>query len=756
MTGRYPTFHGTRNNGTFRLSDDIETIAEALKQEGFATGAFVGAFVLDRRFGLEQGFDHYDDELPEDGPNHTYYYAERRAEEVVGAAVDWIRARRDERFFLWVHVFDPHAPYDPPSPYKERYSNRPYAGEVAYTDAALGPLIYTLASLDDEDGKGTAIVVTSDHGEGLGEHGESTHALFIYDATMKVPLILNGPGIPEGIKVDRLVRTVDIAPTIMEMIGRQPSNPLDGVSLLDRIGSGSTPTTVAYGETFVPRFNYNWSELRFLRTESYKLIEAPQRELYDLKSDPREQTNLWSANPPEVGQKLLSELQALISSEDDRLSSSVVLDDEAVKRLRSLGYLANRLQPSSKPSDRPDPKDRVQVFEQIQKTLDSKRPAEQLIEAYREVLSVEEGNAMARIGLANVLVEEGRLEEAAAEYRKLLEYKEIEPTDLENLAVVLLLLNRTEEALEVTGEAVKQAPWDLDLHVLRGEALEQAGRLHDAMEAYGQASALRPEDPENHWRHGMVALRSGDEKLAETDFRRALAKDASFQPALAALSRLLARDGRTSEALQLLSPSDSSDQEVDSPELKSALAEVYLTTGRFEEARVLLEEARTRYPDDIRILALLGSIYGRAGDLQKAEATLREAASLGGMSPEMRRNLALVYLRQGKIDAGITELRAASRDAPENPSIQFSLGNAYLRVGNTELAAVAFERALELQPQWPVVMFNLALAYEHAGETKKAIETYRRYLDSSSEGADEKEKTEARRRLTLLERRNNR
>ena len=752
LSGLYPPSHAARNNGTFRLSDDVETVAESLKEAGFATGAFVGAFVLDRRFGLEQGFDRYDDELPEENPLHTTYYPERPAEEVVSRAIDWMREREDEPFFLWVHVFDPHAPYNPPSPYRERYAGRPYVGEIAYTDAALGTLFDAVNAI--EGGKRTAVIVTADHGESLGEHGESTHALFVYDATVRVPLILKAPGIPSGARVERQVRTVDIAPTILELSGLTPSGPLDGVSLLWNLDSREPPEPSAYGESFVPRLNFNWSELRFLRKDGFKFIEAPGRELYDLRNDPNEENNLWSESPPGEGRRLLEELSELRAASDrEELSPSLEVDEETARRLESLGYVGTSLPASRGKGARPDPKDRIEVHEKLQTLLGSDLSAKALIQEYREVLVLDPKNVLARTRMANELAGEGRLEEAITEYQEILRVSELDTRSRANLAAALLLLDRVEEALEVTKRAVSEVPWDPDLHVLRGEALEKAGRFPEAMAAYDTARQLRLENPENHWRHGTVALHRGDKEGAEADFREALAQDSSFEPALTALARLLARDGRAEEAMELLSsasPEASEHGEPGTPETKAALAEVFLATQRYDEARSLLEEARAQAPENTRVLALLGPVYGRAGELGKAAETLREAIALGEKAPEVRRNLALVYLQQGKLEAAVSELRTASQDAPGDASIWFSLGNVYLRAKESRRAATALEKALELRPLWPEATFNLALAYERAGMAEKAAEAYRSFL-SSGGAADAGKRNEAERSLAVLE-----
>ena len=741
LSGLYPTSHGTRFNGIFRLSDDVETVAETLKGAGFATGAFVGAFVLDRRFGLEQGFDRYDDELPEENPVNPVYFAERRAEEVVALALAFIEAHKTDRFFVWVHVYDPHAPHNAPSPYDERYPGRAYDAEVAYTDASLGPL---LDAVNDDK---TAILVIGDHGEGLGDHGESTHTLFVYDSTMKVPLIVKGPAVPAGTRVERQVRSVDVAPTILDLAGVSMNGKMDGVSLLGRLQSDAPDGEAelsAYGETFGTRYQFNWSELRFLRKDGFKFIEAPRPELYDLGADPEEMNNLWSESPPEVGKRLRRELARAVKAE--KQTSAKPVDEDTRRRLESLGYVASASKKNA--GALPDPKDRVEIFDRMQELLAPDVSLERQIQGNQEILALEPENILAQKRLAGALAQKGRLDEAVIAFQKLLRIAEFDSKDWENLLSALLLLNRTEEALALTEQALTELPWHRELQVLRGEALEKAGRLDEALGAYTKAIELRPEIPENYWRRGTVARRLGDVAAAERDFRESLARDAKFEEGRLALARLLSETGRPAEAIELLG-------EAGSASMKAALAEALLASDRYDEARALLEEALRLEPENTRALALLGPVYGRAGELPRAAKTLEKAIALGETSPEIRRNLALVYLQQGKLQRAVAALQEASADAPSDASIWFTLGNAYLRSKNGGRAADAFERALELRPDWPEATFNLALAYQSGGQPKKAADAYRRFL--SSEGsADPKRRAEAEKRLATLDRQGSR
>jgi tetratricopeptide (TPR) repeat protein len=370
--------------------------------------------------------------------------------------------------------------------------------------------------------------------------------------------------------------------------------------------------------------------------------------------------------------------------------------------------------------------------------------AERQARGLRDILALEPDNILAQKRIAAVLAEQGRLEEAVVEFQQLHRIAEFDSKDWENVVSALLLLNRTEEALTLTEQGLREFPWHRELHVLGGEALEKSGRLDEALTAYGKAIELRPEDPENHWRHGTVALKIGDKKLAESDFRESLARDPTFEEGRLALARLLSESGRPAEAVELLGAAGSAST-------KAALAEAYLAEERYDEARALLEEALRREPENTRALALLGPVYGRAGELPMAAKSLEQAIALGETSPEIRRNLALVYMQQGKLQRAIAELEKAREDAPSDPAIWFALGNAYLRGRNGGRAAEAFEKALTLRAGWPEATFNLALAYQSTGQSKKAAEAYRQFL--SSEGSsDPKRRAEAEKRLAALDR----
>ena len=287
FTGLFPPGHGVRDNISPPAHPDLVMLAEVLREQGYRTGAFTGSIVLGQDRGLAQGFEHYTDSERSTLGGDWQRGIQRRADVVVADAIDWLDAVAGSRFFLWTHFYDPHRPYDPPEPYRSEYPD-PYLGEIAFVDSQIGRLLESL----DRRGRltGTLVVVAGDHGESLGDHGERDHGIFVYDAVLRVPLIMAGPGL-EPARVASTVRLVDVMPTVLDLVGR-PIPAMDGVSLVDLMRGGPRgPGRDVYAESFYPR-RLGWAPLRTLRDERFKLIDAPRPELYDMTRDPFEQQNV--------------------------------------------------------------------------------------------------------------------------------------------------------------------------------------------------------------------------------------------------------------------------------------------------------------------------------------------------------------------------------------------------------------------------------------------------------------------------------
>src|SRR5713101_4816300 len=296
LSGRYPPRHGVRANGVHRLAGTVPLVAESFVRGGFRSAAVVGGYPLDARFGLGRGFDLYDDRMP--ASSAGAHYPERRGAEVADRAIAWLQQQgTDGRVFLFVHFYDPHADYDPPPPYAARFAGRPYDGEIAYVDAQVGRLRSALEA--QGRWRDAVVLVVSDHGEGLGEHGEDTHGMLLYEPTLRVPLVVRAPAVRPG-RAPEAVSIVDVAPTLLALSGLPRLSDADGVSL---VGTRD-PQRALYAETLGPLLDHGWSGLRALRRGRWKLVDAASPELFDLAADPGERRDLWptAAEGPELRQ----------------------------------------------------------------------------------------------------------------------------------------------------------------------------------------------------------------------------------------------------------------------------------------------------------------------------------------------------------------------------------------------------------------------------------------------------------------------
>jgi len=482
LTGLIPPAHGVRGNGGFALGP-VPTLATALRSRGLATGAFVGGFPLARRFGLDRGFDVYDDAM-EKPAGVNYELAERRADAVAEAARAWLGGRAGP-VFLWAHFFDPHTPYDPPPAFR---GDDPYRGEIAAVDAALGRL---LEAWDARDGR-SLVVFTADHGEAFGEHGEVSHSLFVYDVTLRVPLILGGDGVPRGRRVATAVGITDLAATVARVAGDGP--PLPGRDLL----SARLPPAPLYAETLAPRLDFGWSDLRSWREGRYKLIRAPRPELYDVSADPAEARNLAAAQP-ELLRRMSGALDAALAASGEK-DSARAADAESVERLRTLGYVQG---PGGRGSGA-DPKDEVEVARRIAAAVGPFPDYEAVVRAYREIARLDPPNPLVNFRLADALLRSGKPQEAVACFRK-----------------VLAAGPRTAEA-----------------HVGLATAYAQLGRVDEAEKALRLGLHVDPGNGQAHYNLGEVARARGDLAGARADYEAALADPVTRDRARARLDAL--------------------------------------------------------------------------------------------------------------------------------------------------------------------------------------------------------------------------
>jgi arylsulfatase A-like enzyme len=362
LTGLLPAEHGIRDNISPALDPGVPLLAETLHAAGFRTAGFVSSIVLSHQSGLHRGFDVYSDHFDVDEDDARFLNTiQRRGDGPTAEAVAWLakEAPSGARLFAWLHLYDPHDPYDPPEPYASRYAGRPYDGEVAYADELVGRLDDELTRLGLRDS--TLLVVTSDHGEGLGEHGEEVHGYFVYQTTLRVPLLIRGPGIAPGGRIGGLARSVDVVPTVHELLGTTAPATLAGRSLAAAARSGAAPTEeAAYAESLTPLLHYGWSDLRTLRDGRYKYILAPRPELYDLQEDPGELRNLEPRQPSRAA-ALRGALLARIRGEQ-AASRTLSVPPDVLEKLGALGYVGAG--GGGVPTGA-DPKDKLREYQSI-------------------------------------------------------------------------------------------------------------------------------------------------------------------------------------------------------------------------------------------------------------------------------------------------------------------------------------------------------------------------------------------------------
>ena len=379
LTGTYPMFNRVRDFTSAGLPDDIPTLAEILHRHGYATAAFVSSFALSSMWGLNRGFELYDDDLGVSTRGRKdLMLVERRGDRTVDRLLDWLGSPARTPFFVWLHLYDPHSPYRPPEPYRRQYASHPYDGEIAFDDAQLGRVFARLRALNLYDN--TLIVVLSDHGESLGEHGEGEHGFFIYNATLRIPLITKFPQAgPAGRVIAQPVATVDLAPTIAQVcrISPEQTRSFQGRSLLGTLGTPPSEQSAAvYAESYYPRDSFGWHELRAVLTAQNAYIDAPRPELYDLAHDPAETVNLIAKNP-----SLAAALREHLADFETRFTGGEVsaqgsrLDPETLEKLKSLGYLSYKAETGGPVAnaDRADPKDKIGTLNRILRAADLTR-----------------------------------------------------------------------------------------------------------------------------------------------------------------------------------------------------------------------------------------------------------------------------------------------------------------------------------------------------------------------------------------------
>ncbi len=675
MTGLYPPYHGVRVNGAAALADVHTTLAERLQAKGYRTGAFVGAFVLDGRWGLEQGFEHYDDDfkLGQD-QKLDLSRVQRPAGAVADAALAWLGEKSAKPFFAWVHFYDAHVPYAPPEPFRTEFAAGGdvglYDGEIAYADTQLGRLLQWLESkgLDEN----TIVIVVGDHGEGLGSHGESEHGYYIYDYALHVPLVMRIPGARlDGTRVSAQVRTIDVLPTVVDLVAGGEVKPLHGASLLPLLeGRKDEPVRYAYSESVATKLQYGWAGLYGIRTNEHKFIEAPRSELYELITDPGEATNLY-ADLRRVSLQLRNELEKIREeiAKGAPEAAEANVDQETMKMLASLGYVSGGSAEELDDSTLPDPKDKYHLFDSIgfAANLLSKDDFKQAAEVLEIVLKDDPNIPQAQILLAST-------------YRK---------------------LGRVPEAKRILDAYLKRDPGHMPALIAMAEILLEEGKRDEVRAICRQALA---KDPRNARAYELMA----ETEIADRDHAAALPllrKAVALQPKLSRsrinLAAALIGVGQLGEADQILTGIVK-----EYPKFPLANFHVGLLReeqGRVGEARAAYEKEVAANPKAMVAHFNLGNLLLRGGDAGGAEAQMRAILAQDPNNPRAHLVLARALLDDPRRLAEAERNAMIGLERAREPEMKalgwFLLADVYSRQGRRPESRAAAAKGQQFKAQ---------------------------------------------------------
>lgn len=729
MTGLEPPAHGVRNNGIHYVPDRVTTLAERLREAGYATGAFVSAAVLDRRYNLAQGFDVYDDDLSAGRERHPRMVADRPAGAAVDAATAWLDSLPDDRpYFLWLHLYDAHAPYSPPPPWRDELRERLYDGEIAYADSQVQRLLAHPRVRDE-----ALVSVIGDHGESLGEHGEQTHALLAYDATLHVPWILRVPGGPRGLRLAQAVGQVDLVPTVLDLLGllgelgsgdREGPAKLAGVSLAPLLEGGPLVADARldralYAETFLPYYTYGWAKLRVLRQGRMKWIDAPTPELYDTVRDPHELSNLAEQEPGlvhDMGRELEERLAAGPDGEGGgQAESALELDSAARERLRSLGYLAVGSSSGTRvtEAERPDPKELIDLHVGLERarSLAQDRLFEAAARQLRTVLRRDPTNLAALIDLADALSASGELDEAAEVIGRALALDPDYPRLHLQMADIERDRGAVDKALELVDAALALDPRLLEARMHKALLLQRMGRHAEATAVLDAALTDDPETPQLNVLYARLVELPADPAAAEERVRHALDRDPFLASGWQLLGEILEGTRHPDEALDAWR--QGLRRAPDHPELHASLGTALARRHAGAEAGVHLGEAlrlTTAPRPDLHVT--LGAWLADQGRFEEAEAEYALALADAPDNPGARNNRAVAYYRTGRLQEAEAEWRELIERHPRHADAHNNLAALALGRGDSAEAAEHARRALAINPRMAEAWNNLGLALE--------------------------------------------
>jgi arylsulfatase A-like enzyme/Flp pilus assembly protein TadD len=679
LTGLYPLRHTVRDNGAGRIPEDAVTLPEVLRDAGWNTAAFVAAYPVAGEFGTSQGFARFDDDFTGNAAGaatggsreiaERLFYDERNADDVVDAAIPWLEeaVRGPAPFLLWLHFFDPHAVYQPPPRQASVYGGGSYEGEVAFVDEQIGRVLEVLQPVRDQ----TVVCVTADHGESLGEHEETTHGLFVYESTLHVPWVMEGPGVPAGVRVEDPVSLVQVLPTVLDAVAVEAPPGMDGQSALPLArGEASGPESV-FGESLYPLLHFDWAALRSVRRGRWKLIDAPRPELFDLASDPGETVNLADDHPERV-REMRAELERHHSRGPALGGTAPAIDDEARRRLEGLGYVGGGGSYAADGDSDPwnaggeDPRDMVGVFNGLQEIptlmMNGRFDEAGALLAELRVADPENLTILRKAALLE------RTRENWEEARRLCEeVLQRDPEDARtrrNMAFVARQAGDLSGAERIYRDMAARDSTDADAWALLGSLLSEAGRHDEAVRSLARACRLNEADAVLRTEHARALEEDGRVEEALAAYDGALALDAALPGAINGKALLLSHTGRAEEAARLLTEGVEGRGLGQDVEVLNNLAWILADRG-IDPARgfAMARRARGLSPEDPAVLDTFGWAAIQAGEPGVAVDALKKAWR-ATQDAEVRAHLGIALARTGREKEGRGHLRAAFAERP--------------------------------------------------------------------------------------------
>ncbi len=528
FTGENPNVHHVRDTGGFALQPSSVTLASTLQRSGWDTAGFISAAVLSRQFGFNQGFATYDDQIPEVVDKNTGELAAARPADVtVDHAIHWLDRQSGKPFFVWLHLYDAHQPYNPPAQFRRQYPNDPYDAEIAFEDHELGRFLEVVRKKSPA-GK-TLILLLSDHGEGLGQHGEDGHGIFLYDSTVRIAWIMDGPGIPAGVRVQQQAREIDALPTVLNLLDGNASSQVQGVSMLPAFSGNQVASTYSYEETLYPKINMGWAELRGIHTAHWMYIRAPKPELYDLDKDPGELQNVIAAQPKEY-RELEAQLKVLsrLGSHKTETVETQPMDQKTLDQLRSLGYVGGSSGTKVELNgEGADPKDRIgvlRIFERVTGPDGARLSPASKIAMLQQAITEDPTNPYLYSTLVEQYRQTGQNDLAMQACLSALHHGVRNGVIFSLLGTLYLQQGNVKQAILFLQQGVNLDPLNLERQANLASALRQEGQLDKAEEILRHVNAIQPNAPAYN---GLGAIEMSRHNLpaARADFDRALQLD---------------------------------------------------------------------------------------------------------------------------------------------------------------------------------------------------------------------------------------